>query len=151
MPLAPASPASILQALIELHEAEAAAAHLKRLSPKARDRINAARALIPLPILGHHDRMRARGRKSVAAVRHGVCTACHIALSGGAWNQLKKSTDLALCENCGSYIYYAEDPAPPPEPLSTTPTKLPSRRLQPPRSSSRQPTRPKTGGRLGKR
>ncbi|GAB4241732.1 MAG: hypothetical protein OHK005_04990 [Candidatus Methylacidiphilales bacterium] len=144
-PLHPPSPIRIIEALIELNLAEDAASKLQRMSPKARDRIAAARAIIPTPILGHHDRMRARRRRSVAAARHGVCTACHIALSGGAWNQLKKQSDLALCENCGTYIYYDEDPVA--EPAASVPPVVPARKVTPARQAIRQ----KKPVRLGKR
>jgi ElaB/YqjD/DUF883 family membrane-anchored ribosome-binding protein len=104
-----ATPAQIMKALIELNDAQDASALLKRVSPKARERVESARSQIPLQILAHHDRMRSRGRRSVAAVRHSVCSVCHLSVSGGLWNRLKRMADLALCENCGSYIYYAED------------------------------------------
>lgn len=155
MPLPPSpTPSTIIAALIELHAAENAAAQLQRLSPKARDRIVTARAKIPAPILGHHDRMRARGRKSVAPARHGVCTACHLALSGGAWNHLKKGTDLVLCENCGTYIYYEEDLRPAPA-AATPPSPLPQRKIKPARALKAAPAkssaRTPRAVRLGKR
>ena len=39
------------------------------------------RTKIPAPILAHYDRLRARGKKGLAAVRNQVCTSCHMQLN----------------------------------------------------------------------
>lgn len=79
------------------------------------------RGKIPVPILGHYDRLRARGKKGVAAVRHQVCTGCHMSVPLASVMTLKHGTDVQLCDTCGRYLYLpAEEetaPSPPPAPL----------------------------------
>jgi predicted CXXCH cytochrome family protein len=69
--------------------------------------------LIP-NILGHHDRMRARGRKSIAPVRNGVCAGCHMVVATGILATLRRQDDIQLCANCGRYLYIEETPPAPP-------------------------------------
>lgn len=66
---------------------------------------DAARALIPAQILGHYDRLVARGKKGVALVRNQVCTGCHMRLPIGTINTLMQGTDIQLCDTCGRYLY----------------------------------------------
>ena len=68
------------------------------------------RAQIPPQILGHYDRLVARGKKGVAVVRNQVCTGCHMRLPIGTINTLMQGTDIQLCEICGRYLYLP-DPA----------------------------------------
>ena len=56
------------------------------------------RGRIPAPVLEHYDRMRARGKKGVAAVM-----------------TIKHGHDLQLCDTCGRYLYLpADEETPPP-------------------------------------
>jgi len=74
------------------------------------DAINSARAKLPEPILGHFDRQKSRGKLGIAAVRGGVCGACHLKVPLGHVAELRhKQDDLALCDNCGTYIYLPPD------------------------------------------
>jgi hypothetical protein len=64
--------------------------------------------------------LRARGKRSVAEVRYGVCFGCHLGLAIGNVNALKTGV-LRRCGNCGRYLYVVEEeeenespPAPPP-------------------------------------
>jgi len=76
------------------------------------------RALIPQPILGHYDRLFARGKKGLAAVRNQVCTGCHMRLPIGTINTLMHGRDIQLCDTCGRYLYLPDPVEPPPaEPL----------------------------------
>jgi predicted nucleic acid-binding Zn-ribbon protein len=68
------------------------------------------RALIPPPIMGHYDRLVARGKKGVAVVRNQVCTGCHMRLPIGTINTLMQGQDVQLCDTCGRYLYLP-DPA----------------------------------------
>jgi hypothetical protein len=68
------------------------------------------RANIPLPILGHYDRLVARGKKGVAVVRNQVCTGCHMRLPIGTINTLMQAQDIQICDTCGRYLYLP-DPA----------------------------------------
>lgn len=70
-----------------------------------------ARSLIPTAILGHHDRMRARGKRSVAPVRNGVCGACHLRLPISHAISMNPTHDLEVCDNCGVFLYVEATPA----------------------------------------
>lgn len=73
------------------------------------------RSQIPAQILGHYDRLVARGKKGLAQVRHQTCTACHMKIPLGAVLTLRRGDDIVLCESCGRYLYLDEtsDPLPP--------------------------------------
>jgi predicted nucleic acid-binding Zn-ribbon protein len=68
------------------------------------------RGRIPLQVLGHYDRLVARGKKGVAVVRNQVCTGCHMRLPIGTVNTLMQGQDIQLCDTCGRYLYLP-DPA----------------------------------------
>ena len=63
------------------------------------------RAQIPLPIIGHYDRLRVRGKKGVAVVRNQSCTGCHMRVPIGQITVLMRGEDIQLCESCGRYLY----------------------------------------------
>ncbi len=95
-------------------------------APENRPIIDALRKEIPDPILGHYDRLRARGKKGVALVRHGVCSGCQMKLATGVHAALLRDEDIAMCDNCARYLLVAPDlPPPTPEP---PPPKAPVRR-----------------------
>jgi len=74
------------------------------------------RAKIPPQILGHYDRLVARGKKGVTAIRGENCSSCHIRVPIGAIMTLKRGEDIQLCESCGRYLYLVEEPAAEPVP-----------------------------------
>jgi predicted nucleic acid-binding Zn-ribbon protein len=77
---------------------------------RVEDAINSVRAKLPAPILGHFDRQKSRGKLGIAPVRGGVCGACHLKMPLGHVAELRhKQDDLALCDNCGTYIYLPPD------------------------------------------
>ena len=55
-------------------------------------RIAELRSKIPLPILGHYDRLLARGKRGVAIVRN-----------------LMRAEDIHICDNCGRYLHLASE------------------------------------------
>jgi hypothetical protein len=63
------------------------------------------RAKIPAQILGHYDRLVARGKKGVAAVHGQVCSGCHMQVPLGVVMTLRHGDDIQLCESCGRYLY----------------------------------------------
>ena len=81
------------------------------------------RSQIPAQILGHYDRLVARGKKGIALVRRQTCTACHMKIPLGDVLTLRRDDDIVLCESCGRYLCLDEtsDPLPPAK-------KKPSRR-----------------------
>ena len=63
------------------------------------------RGKIPPQIIGHYDRLVAKGKKGVTAVRGQTCTGCHMQVPLAVVMTLKHGTDIQLCENCGRYLY----------------------------------------------
>jgi hypothetical protein len=63
------------------------------------------RAKIPSQILGHYDRLVARGKKGLAAVRGQVCSGCHMQVPLGVVMTIKHGEDIQLCESCGRYLF----------------------------------------------
>ena len=81
------------------------------------------RAKIPSQILAHYDRLVARGKKGLAAVRGQVCSGCHMQVPLGVVMTLKHGDDIQLCESCGRYLFLppavetdAAEPATSPKP-----------------------------------
>jgi hypothetical protein len=70
------------------------------------------RSTIPEMVLGHYDRLRARGKRGVSVIGHGVCTECHLRLPLGTLLTLAHGEDLQLCGNCGRYLYLPLDQFP---------------------------------------
>jgi predicted nucleic acid-binding Zn-ribbon protein len=68
------------------------------------------RGKIPAPILGHYDRLRARGKKGLALVRNQVCGGCHMQVPLGVITTLMHDQDIQLCGNCGRYLCLPEEP-----------------------------------------
>jgi hypothetical protein len=89
-------------------------------SPQNEAEISRLRQKIPPPILGHYDRLLARGKKGVAMVRHGVCPECHMGLASGTYAQLIRGEDIVICGSCGRYLFYKAE-VPPPEPVLEKP------------------------------
>ena len=83
----------------------------------------ALRALIPQPILAHYQRLVARGKKGLLAVRNQVCTGCHMHVPIGQINTIMQGTDIQLCENCGRYLYLPSPVAEPPAAVAPAPVK----------------------------
>jgi hypothetical protein len=98
----------VLTDLIALVRLEA---ELKETGPRSKDRptleksVEKQRKKIPVPILSHHDRIKAKGRRSVAPVQDWICRACFISVPVGSRQQLSHADDLFICENCGAYLY----------------------------------------------
>ena len=70
----------IVQRLLELQSLEERLEQFQRSKEKTADvqaLIESLRSNLPVSVLIDHDRMRKKGKASVAQVRHGVCSACH--------------------------------------------------------------------------
>jgi predicted nucleic acid-binding Zn-ribbon protein len=105
--------ANILKSLRKLDEFDTA---LRKLPDKTeeygetQDKIESLRALLPTSILSHYDGRKARGKLAIAPVHRGVCGACHLSMASGRLSDLRrKPVELNVCENCGVFIYLAED------------------------------------------
>lgn len=88
-------------------------------SPGTRREAETLRQQVPAPILGHYDRLVARGKKAVAMVRHEVCTGCQMRLPSGVYAKLLRDDDLCVCDNCARYLMLA--PQPPPAEAAASP------------------------------
>ncbi len=114
---------TIMRSLLRLNLLEETmAAHSFRTNAykSAAGEVTSMRGDIPAPILAHHDRKRARGRSSVAAVRHWVCTSCFISVPQGRRSHLTQCDDLSVCDNCGSYLFLET-----PDPTQAAPAPVP--------------------------
>ena len=110
----------LLQTLLELQTIEFS----DKQPANAEARMAELRAKVPPQILGHYDRLVARGKKGVATVRHQTCMACHVSVPLGVLMTIRHGEDIQLCGNCGRYLYLDDSP----EPVVETPKKSPRRR-----------------------
>ena len=81
------------------------------------------RSRIPQQVLGHYDRLVARGKKGVALVRNQVCTGCHMKLPIGTINTLMQGADIQLCDTCGRYLCLPDQPESAPAEAPAAPAK----------------------------
>ncbi len=95
---------ALLQNLIKLQSLEFA----ERKENAAAATIAELRGKIPPQIIAHYDRLLARGKKGVAAVRNQVCTGCHMRVPIGVVATLMHDTDIQICESCGRYLYLSD-------------------------------------------
>lgn len=105
---------NIIPWLRQLGELEAQERSLGKKDPLLKEiapQIESLRSLLPTAILAHHDRLKARGKPSVAPVRGSSCGACHLVLPSGSLSELRHGVDaLSVCDHCGVFIYFvAED------------------------------------------
>ena len=111
--------------LLELHalEQRATASHNGHgARSDGRESIDRLRTRIPLVVLIDYDRQRRLGKRSVAGVRHGVCSGCHSWVSAHTLRALKAGI-LRGCDNCGRYLYVVEEanePSPAPKSAKVT-------------------------------
>lgn len=97
----------IVQHLLQLQELELGS---WASSPAARREAETLRREVPETILGHYDRLVARGKKAVAFVRNGVCSGCQMRLPSGLYAKLLRDDDLCVCDNCARYLALAPEP-----------------------------------------
>jgi predicted nucleic acid-binding Zn-ribbon protein len=93
-----------IELLKELQDIEV----LARKSAEQKARAAALRDEIPEPLLGHYDRLTARGKKGVVMIRKviggGVCTGCRMQLPSGVYASLMRDEDITMCDNCARYL-----------------------------------------------
>jgi len=88
------------------------------------------RLRIPVPILGHYDRLRARQKKGVG----GVCAECHMRIPIGVLANLASGADIQLC-TCGRYLFL---------PAALPPSPVPAPPVKPKRKSKKTSSNPTT-------
>lgn len=117
-----ATPARVTDSLKRLCELERGKGTLavSLSESEKRHEINRLRAILPVFILGHHDRKLQMGKPSIVPVINGVCSACHLRLPIGHAARLQSSQDLEVCDNCGTFIFLEAGAEPAPPALPTT-------------------------------
>ena len=122
---------ALLQNLIQLQSLESGGVKNKNVEASLAE----LRAKIPSQILAHYDRLVARKKKGVAAVRGQVCSGCHMQVPLGVVMTLRHGQDIQLCGNCGRYLYLpptvkteTAEPAVSPKPKKKT--RKPKKSLQ---------------------
>jgi predicted nucleic acid-binding Zn-ribbon protein len=115
----------VVRLLIDLNDLEDGSAGPGRRTQEGRAtdsaQVESLRGSLPSGVLNSHDQMRSRGKRSVAEVRHGVCSGCHLALAVGNAAALRRG-DLRRCGNCGRFVYVVDEDER--EAESTVPAKL---------------------------
>lgn len=120
----------VLESLLQLQALELG----DKLRSASTSKTEEIKKTIPIQVLQHYERLRARGKKGVAFVRHGVCGQCHMQVAVGLLAMLRRQDNVYRCENCGAYLCLAEEPAPA---LEMPPRAIkPARRGRPPKLSS---------------
>jgi hypothetical protein len=119
----------LMQHLIQLQSLE----YGKDKSAQGAAVLTELRAKIPTQILAHYDRLVARGKKGMAAVRGQVCSGCHMQVPLGVVNTLKQGQDIQLCESCGRYLYLPPEGVP--EAAETAVAPKPARKARKPKKS----------------
>ena len=76
---------------------------------EAKPEMQKLREKVPAPILAHYERLVSRGKKGVAIARKGVCSECHLRITGAKLVTLAYSDEVQLCDNCFRYLYLPED------------------------------------------
>ena len=102
-------------------------------TPENQEIIKKLREEIPIQIIGHYDRLRAKGKEGVARVRNGVCMGCKMRLTVADYHAVKSGDDISVCQTCARYlIYLPEDEEenqsaiPAPEPIKQTKSVTPA-------------------------
>jgi len=100
----------IIQALKELQTIARAAKPVACSATPAplSSRQVALRAQVPTSILGHFDRMLAQKKSGIAALRNGVCGACHIRIPRAHVAGIMGTHELDVCDQCSTFIYAEE-------------------------------------------
>lgn len=122
----------VMHALVELQKLEFGPDPDSSFSKAEAEKL---RLQVPPQILGHYDRLRARGKKGLALVRDNkVCAECHMGIPIGTVITIMKGIDIQLCGNCGRYLYVEEKPPiPAPQPAMDGAAPVKSRRGRKPK------------------
>ncbi len=109
-----------LEQLNQLENDRALATKKGRSALNSNALMESLRAKIPLGVLTHHDRQRSRGRQSVAEVRHGVCSGCHMSLPTGLQAEIQRESTLLECKTCGRFIFPTKEAVEPQLPANVS-------------------------------
>lgn len=96
-----------LQAKVEAFNA--AATEMKTRSQELAEKRKAALAEVPEPLLRIYERLcEAKEGVAVAAIRGGICEACHLTLPTNTVARAKRYESLVYCDSCGRILYPIE-------------------------------------------
>ncbi len=60
-------------------------------------------------VLNRFERLfKSKGDAAIVALRHEVCTGCHMKITAQTAHRVKSGREIASCEQCGRILYYAE-------------------------------------------
>lgn len=119
---------SLMESMLQIQELQL----IQEEDPANHPELIALRKTVPSQILGHFDRMLARGKKGVAVIRNKTCTGCRMNIPIGTIATLMRNQDIQLCGSCGRYLYLPPTPEPEPAP-APAPKK---RRGRPPKKKA---------------
>lgn len=102
----------LMEAMLQIQELQL----VQEEDPDTHSGLITLRKSVPPQILGHFDRMLARGKKGVAVIRNKTCTGCRMNIPIGTIATLMRNEDIQLCGSCGRYLYLPPEPAPEPAP-----------------------------------
>ena len=105
--------ADVRRKLEELNCLEARARQLGNADADRPALVESLRAKIPRGVLALHDRLQSRGKQSVAVVRNGVCSGCHMNLPTGALIEIKRESALVRCDFCGRFVFPSREESAP--------------------------------------
>jgi len=115
-----------IRRLLELHVLERRGTASRKghsVGGNGKESIDTLRAKIPMIMLIDYDRQRRQGKRSVAVVRHGICSGCHSVVSSHTLKALRAGI-LRGCDHCGRYLYLVEEVnEPSPAPMSAKVTR----------------------------
>lgn len=98
-----------LEQLNRLEDAGGTVRRTGRSVPVNQPLMESLRSNLPSSVLAQHDRLRSRGRRSMAVVRKGVCSGCHMNLPVGIQSEVKRQSSLLRCDYCGRFLFPAEN------------------------------------------
>lgn len=87
---------------------------IRKKNPEKTPELVELRGKVPPQVLGHFDRLLARGKKGVSLVTNATCKECHMKVPVGTIAVLMRAEDIQLCGNCGRYLYLLPEPEPTP-------------------------------------
>ena len=105
-----------IEGLKELHSLNWLEQHAATLSAEkakqkaARLQIAELRRLLPVSLLGYHERQAREKKPSVVRVSGRSCGVCGLTLSAELEHELRASGRFVLCPHCG--VFVAMDPSP---------------------------------------
>ncbi len=113
---------------------------IRKKNPEKNTELVELRTQVPPQIIGHSDRLFARGKKAVATVKNRGCSECKMQIPLGTIAVLMRDEDIQLCGSCGRYLYLP--PEPPPEPVAPVAPKKRGRKKKevPPPETAAPPT-----------